>query len=189
MSDSVTVEEVVVVYPWWTMLLQGIAGVIIGLLLLGAGDITTAQGTLVVVQILGWYWFFTGIMNLILMFVDSTMWGWKLFIGLVGMAAGISIIQHPLWATGAVPLVFVVILGIEGVMIGIVEIVQGFQGAGWGRGLLGVLSIFLGGWLIANRFVAALALPWVAGVFALILGVAANIFSFQFRKAERAATA
>lgn len=186
MSDSVAMEEVYVV-PWWSVLLQGIAGVIIGLLLLGVGQITTAQGTLVVVQILGWYWFFTGIMNLVLIFVDSTMWGLKLIIALIGMFAGIAIIQHPLYAPLVVGGVFVIILGIEGIIIGIVEIVQAFQGAGWGRGLLGILSILLGGWLLANRFVATLALPWVAGIFALVLGIAAIFMAFQVKKAQAAA--
>ncbi len=185
MSDAFAMKNEL---PWWSVLLQGIFGIIIGLLLLGAGDITTAQGTLVVVQTLGWYWFFVGVMNIVLMFVDHTMWGWKLVSGLVGILAGIAIIQHPLWSTYLVPLTFVIVLGIQGMIIGVADIVKAFQGAGWGTGLLGVLSLILGIWLLSERYVAALAYPWIAGVFALALGIIAVVMSFKVRK-EQAAVA
>jgi len=184
MADSTVAARMEV--PWWSVLLQGIFGVVIGLLLLGAGDINTAQGTLVVVQLLGWYWFFVGIMNIVMIFVDKTMWGWKLFAGIIGIFAGIAIIQHPLWSTVLVPLTFVIILGIQGIIIGIIDIVRAFQGAGWGTGLLGVLSILLGGWLLSNKYVATLAAPWVAGVFALVLGIAAIVMAFRVRKSQAA---
>ncbi len=184
MADTAAMDEAS--YPWWTVLLQGIFGLIIGLLLLGAGDMTTAKGTMLVVQILGWYWFFVGVMNIVLIFVDKSMWGWKLFSGIVGVLAGIGIIQHPLWSTFLVPYVFVIVLGIQGIIIGVVDIIKGFKGAGWGTGLLGALSLILGGWLLAQRAVAALAFPWVAGLFAVGLGILAIVMSFQVRKAQLA---
>lgn len=182
MSDSMAAEAPPV--PWWAVLLQGIFGVFIGLLLLGAGDITKTQGLLLVVQILGWYWFFVGIMNIVLIFVDPVMWGWKLFIGIVGILAGIAIIEYPVYSALIVPYVFVILIGIEGIVIGIADIVRGFQGGGWGIGLLGLLSLFLGGWLIAERYAATLAFPWVAGVFALVLGTAGIFMSFQVRRQQ-----
>lgn len=173
-------------YPWWALLLQSIIAIIAGLLLVGAGNITTAQGTMIVVQVVGWYWFFVGIMNLILMFVDHSMWGWKLFAGIIGILAGLTIIQHPYWATFALPYILVIILGIEGIIIGFVDIIKGFQGGGWGIGLLGVLSILIGGWLLAERYVAALALPWAIGLLALIFGVVGIFAAFSYRKAQEA---
>lgn len=184
MADSTAVASMEV--PWWSVLLHGIFGVFIGLLLLGAGDMTTAQGTLVVVQILGWYWFFVGMLNIVMIFVDKTMWGWKLFAGLIGIFAGLAIVQHPIWSTVLVPLTFVIILGIQGIIIGIIDIVRAFQGAGWGTGLLGVLSILLGGWLLSNRFVATLTAPWVAGIFAVALGIVAIVMAFKVRKSQAA---
>jgi uncharacterized membrane protein HdeD (DUF308 family) len=185
MADTASVE--VTEAPWWAVLLQGIFAILIGLLLLGVGDISTAEGTFIVVQILGWYWFFTGIMNIVLMFVDPTLWGLKLFIGLLGILAGVYIIQHPLWSTALVPFTLVIVLGIQGIIIGVIEIVKAFQGAGWGTGLLGVLSIVLGGWLLAERYAATLAYPWVAGLFALVGGIAAIFMSFQVKKVQAAA--
>jgi uncharacterized membrane protein HdeD (DUF308 family) len=184
MADESSVATVGV--PWWSVLIQGIFAVIIGLMLLGAGDLTSAQGTLLVVQIIGWYWFFTGIMNLVLMFVDHSMWGWKLFSGLVGVLAGVYIIQHPLWSTLLVPLTLVILLGIQGIIIGVIDIVKGFKGGGWGIGLLGVLSILLGLWLLSRPYMAALAVPMVGGLMAIILGIAAIVMSFQVKKLQAA---
>lgn len=172
------------VVPWWSVLINGIFAVVIGLLLLGAGDITKAEGALVVVQILGWYWFFTGIMNIVLIFIDHTMWGLKLFAGIVGILAGVAIIQHPFWSPFVVGVTLVVVLGIQGIIIGVVDIIKAFKGGGWGIGLLGVLNIVLGAWLIAERQVATLALPWVAGIFALGGGIAAIVLSFSARKQQ-----
>jgi uncharacterized membrane protein HdeD (DUF308 family) len=172
--------------PWWSVLLNGIFAVIIGLLLLGAGDITKTAGLLTVVQILGWYWFFTGIMNIVMIFIDHTLWGWKLFAGLLGIVAGAYIIQHPFWSTPALLLTFTVLLGLQGIIIGVIDLVKAFKGGGWGVGLLGALSIFLGAWLIAERYMASLALPWVAGVFALGGGIGAIVMSFKVKKEQAA---
>ena len=183
MAGDVAVKQQEALVPWWVVLLQGIFAVLIGLLLLGVGDRSVAQGTMIVVQILGWFWFFTGIMNLVLIFVDSTMWGLKLVVALLGIVAGLYIIQHPIISTALVPLTFVIILGIEGIIIGIVDIVKAFKGGGWGIGLLGVLSIILGGWLLGNRFAATLAAPWAFGILAIAFGIAAIVAAFRYKNA------
>ncbi len=165
--------------PWWAVLIEGIAAVIIGLLLFASPGATMT----VLVQILGWYWLITGIMGLVMMFVDTTMWGLKLFGGLLGVFAGILIIQNPLWATILAPTVFVFILGFDGVLIGGVDLIKAFQGAGWGMGILGIMSILIGLYLMFNPFGAAIALPWVLAVLALIGGIAAIAMSFQMKSA------
>ncbi len=83
--------------PWWLVLIQGIAGVIIGLLLL----INPLKTTVFLVQFLGIYWFVSGIFGIVSIFLDKSMWGWKLFAGLLGIFAGVLILQHPLWSTAA----------------------------------------------------------------------------------------
>lgn len=51
-------------------------------------------------------------------FIDSSNWGWKLFAGILGIVAGIIILQHPLWSVLLVPATLVVLLGITGILIG-----------------------------------------------------------------------
>jgi len=163
--------------PWWLVLLEGIAAVIIGGLLL----ISPAATTVVLIQFLGIYWLVSGIFSVVSIFIDSSMWGWKLFAGILGVIAGIIIIQNPLWSTFLVPTVLVIVLGIQGIVFGVIYLIMAFKGAGWGAGILGALSVILGGILIFRPFVAALALPWVVGIFALVFGVIAIFQAFKMK--------
>jgi len=165
--------------PWWLVLLEAIAAIIIGALLLA----NPAKATFVLIQLLGISWFISGIFGIVSIFIDKTQWGWKLFSGILGIIAGILIIQHPLWSTLLVPATLVIILGIQGIIIGIVKLIQAFQGAGWGAGILGVLSIILGLFLLANLFYATLSLPFVVGIFAIIGGIFALVAAFQMKAA------
>ena len=59
--------------PWWVILIQGIALVILGILFL-----TAPASTLVsLVFILGIYWLIGGIMDIVGIFLNKTAWGWK----------------------------------------------------------------------------------------------------------------
>ena len=163
--------------PWWLVLVQGIAAIIIGVLLLIEPRMTTA----ILVQVMGIYFLVAGIVNLVSLFVDRTAWGWKLVLGILGIVAGMTIIQHPLWSSVLVPATLALILGIDGLIFGIVGLVQAFQGAGWGAGILGVLSIIFGILLITNPLIAGFALPFVLGIFAVMGGILALVAAFQMR--------
>ena len=101
--------------PWWLVLLQGIAAIIIGVLLLT----NTAATVAFLVLVLGFYWLISGIFAIIGIFIDSTQWGWKLFMGILGIIAGIIVIQHPLVSTVVVPTVTVWLIGLLGIVIGV----------------------------------------------------------------------
>jgi len=163
--------------PWWPVLLQGIAAIIIGVLLLVEPRMTTA----VLVQVMGIYFQVAGIVNLVSLFVDRTSWGWKLLLGVLGIIAGMMIIKHPLWSSLIVPATIVLVLSIEGLIIGIVGLVQAFQGAGWGAGILGVPTIIFGILLILNPVIAGFALPFVLGILAVMGGILALVAAFQMR--------
>jgi uncharacterized membrane protein HdeD (DUF308 family) len=68
-------------------------------------------------------------------------------------------------------------------MIGIIGLIQAFQGAGWGAGILGVLSILFGLLLITSAFVASLTLPFIFGILGIVGGLAALVIAFQMRSA------
>jgi uncharacterized membrane protein HdeD (DUF308 family) len=163
--------------PWWIVLLEGIAAIIVGLFLL-ASPIKT---TFVLVQLLAIWWFITGIFQIITIFIDRSRWGWKLFSGLLGIIVGMLIIQHPLWSTLLVPTVIIYIIAILGLVIGVIELIQAFQGGGWGIGILGVLSILFGLILLSNPYISAALLPWVLGFFGIVGGIIAVIYSFRLR--------
>jgi len=163
--------------PWWVVLIEGIAAIIIGILLLVNPRITTV----VLIQFLGIYWFIVGIIDIVRIFMDSSMWGWKLFSGIIGILAGIAIINYPLWSSVLVPTVLVWVFGFFGIMIGVIGLIQAFQGAGWGAGILGILSILFGLLLLFNAFVASLTLPFIFGILGLVGGVAALVMAFRMR--------
>jgi len=163
---------------WWIPLIGGIAAIILGALLLTAPAMTTA--TLVV--FLGIYWLVAGIINIVSIFTgDKKGWGWRLFIGILGIIAGILVLQHPLWSTILVPAVLIIVLAIDGLIIGVMQLIHGFTGGGAGAIILGILSILFGLILLANPMLATIGLPFVLGIFAIIGGIVAVIQAFRMK--------
>jgi uncharacterized membrane protein HdeD (DUF308 family) len=76
----------------------------------------------------------------------------------------------------------VIIIAIQGILIGILDIVRGVQGDGAGAIVLGVLSAIIGIWLLVNATKAALALPILLGILTLIGGALLVYFAFRMRK-------
>jgi uncharacterized membrane protein HdeD (DUF308 family) len=153
---------------WWIILIQGILSIIIGVLFLVSPGMTV----LVLVQFLGIYWLVGGVLSLVSVFVDRRLWGWKLFAGVIGIMAGVSVIQHPLWSAVFLPTVLVVILGIQGIFYGIVHIIEAFRGMGWGVAILGGLSILFGMILLSSPLFAAVWLVIFLGAASLVGGIA-----------------
>ena len=164
-------------FPWWMVLIEGIALVILGILWFASPGMNTH----VAVTLLGWYWLIAGIFEIISIFMDSTRWGWKLAGGILGIIAGIIVIRHPLWSSVILGVTLVITLGILGLFLGGVRIYQAFKGAGWGAGILGAVSILFGIVLLANVGVATFALPWALGTLALVGGIAAIVMAFRLR--------
>ncbi|GHO87956.1 HdeD family acid-resistance protein [Dictyobacter formicarum] len=171
--------------PWWIAMMEGIALVIIGLLLL----ISPTMTTLVLVQVLGWYWLIGGILSFVSIFVDRTQWGWKLAIGILGVLAGLAVIRDPLWSTLMVPTLIVIFLAVQALIVGAIELIQGFTGGGVAAIMLGIINIILGIVLLFSPLAAAMVLPLVLGIFALIGGIIALYGAYRLQKQpELAAT-
>lgn len=163
---------------WWLFLLQGIAGIILGVMLLTAPGVTLVA----LVTFLGFYWLIMGILALVRVFVDrSVPWIWSLLIGIVGILAGIFVVRHPLLAALTVPTVIVIILGVEGLIMGVLEIIAAFKGGGIGSFILGVIYLLIGLLLLGSPMAAALAVPLVFGVLLLVQGVALIVWAFRVR--------
>lgn len=171
--------------PWGFLLIQGIAMVIIGAILLWAPAKTGAQTWLLLVTLLGIYWIISGVLDLVHMFTDHTGWGWKLFMGLVSILAGFYIVAYPVAAAAVLPQVFVLVLGIWGIMQGIIALIMAFKGGGWGLGALGVIGIIFGGILIASygNLGTGLAMVWAAAIWAFLGGIFVIVRAFQQRNA------
>jgi uncharacterized membrane protein HdeD (DUF308 family) len=170
--------------PWWLVLLEGIAAAIIGLFLLTAPGATL----FVLVQVLGIFWLVGGIFRTVSIFIDTSLWGWKLVGGVLGIFAGIVVLQHPVWSSVLVPAIYVIILGIQGLIQGGVNLVMAFRGEGWGIGILGALSIVFGLVLLFNVWIGVAVLPFVLGAVGIVGGGAAIAIAFAMRSMERGAS-
>jgi uncharacterized membrane protein HdeD (DUF308 family) len=149
----------------------------IGVLLLTNPGATTA----VLVQVLGIYWIISGVFNLVYMFIDQSKWGWKLVIGILGIVAGVLVLQHPIWSTVLIPTTLVWLLGFTGVFMGIVKLITAFRGAGWGQGILGIVLILLSLYLMFNPLAGAVGLPLVLGIFGIVGGILGIVFAFRVK--------
>lgn len=175
--SSYTVERRNPGSHWWLVLIQGIAAIILGIFLL-TQPLATIQS---IVLFLGFYWLFSGIFTLISLLWNREQWGLKVFTGIVGILAGLFIVNNPIVSAFIVPASFAWVLGFIGIVMGIGQIVQALRGGGWGMGILGVLSVILGFLLMTNPAIGGLSLAFMLGVLLIIGGFLAIFAAFQLR--------
>jgi uncharacterized membrane protein HdeD (DUF308 family) len=165
--------------PWWLLLMGGILNVIIGILLLTIPGKTV----LTLVWVLGLYWLIQGVFILVAMFVDHSAWGWKLFMSILSILAGLVVLRHPIASAVAIPSILVLLLGLQGLIVGIVSLIMAFKGGGWGMGLLAAISIVFGIILVLNfaNLGTVIAFVWVVAIFALVGGIVQIVQAFRQR--------
>jgi uncharacterized membrane protein HdeD (DUF308 family)/predicted flap endonuclease-1-like 5' DNA nuclease len=179
-SESSAVWGRVKLPPWWLVLIEGILLIIIGIMFF-----VRPYGTMVtVVWVLGLYWLIRGILDLISLIWDRSFWGWKIFAGILGIVAGWILLQQPLGGTLVLSTTLIWILAFIGLFIGISSLMRGFQGAGWGTIILGIVEIVISILLFTNAAGAASWLPWVLGGLAILGGILTIIASFGIRSVE-----
>jgi len=171
--------------PWWLTLITGISALIVGGIMLWGGLAAKVETYMVLVTFLGVWWLVQGIFDIVHIFIDHSMWGWKLFMGIISIAAGTYILSYPMVSALALPKIFVLVMGIWGLMYGIILLIMAFSGGGWGAGILGVLGIIFGIALMVNYADPGmgLAMVWTASVFGVIGGIALIFQAFRQRKA------
>ena len=172
-SDTVAIET----FPWWLVLLQGILALILGIALL----VWPGVSLLLLVTFIGVYWLGTGVLTIISAFTDRSRWGWRLLSGVLSILAGLVVLLYPFYSAVLLPALLIIFIGLWGLVIGFIMLVQAFRGAGWGAGILGVLSIIIGLLILANPLVSAAVLILMIAVFAIIGGIAAIFMAFRLR--------
>ena len=177
-TETVVVEQG---FPWWVVLVEGIFALIFGLLLITAPGSTS----LFLVTVLGFYWLIRGIFSIIEIFIPNTgtHWGWLLFMGILGIIAGMVVLRNLGYATVLVGTFIIVFLAVDALIMGIMGLIRAFTGGGWGPGILGILTIIIAILLFTNVFGEVLALPIVIGAILIVGGIVAIFFSFRIRRA------
>ena len=163
---------------WWLFLLRGIAAIILGLMFVTAPGATL----LLTITFLGFYWLIGGVLSFVRVFVDRSIpWIWSLLSGIVGILAGLVVLRHPLLAAVTIPTVLIIVLGVQGLVMGALEIVEGFKGGGIGSFMLGAINVVIGLILLGSPVAAGLAVPLVFGVILLVQGVVLVIWALRLR--------
>ena len=171
--------------PWWLTLINGILALIVGAVLLWSPVKTKVDVYMFLIYFLGFYWLFRGMFDIVYMFVDHTAWGWKLFMGIIGILAGGYILMYPVASALALPKIFVMVLGLWGLIEGTILLIMAFKGGGWGAGILGALGIIFGIILLSNWYAPGMGLSmlWVAAWAGVIGGILMIFQAFRTRKA------
>ena len=174
---------------WWLVLLRGIVILLMGILL-----VSRPLPTLIVlVYLLGFYWFFDGIFILIASIRGRKShkdWGWGIFVGIISALAGVVVFTQPYISAviGATFVIYVVAFMV--LASGIWSIITGIRlrkeiSNEWSMILGGLLSAIFGILLMINPLVSAMTLVWLMGVFALAGGIILIVVSFRIRKLSK----
>ncbi|MFA4877855.1 MAG: DUF308 domain-containing protein [Methanoregula sp.] len=170
-------------FPWWLLLIWGILALLIGCMFLATPGMTT----ILLITFMGAWWLVSGLFALASLAVDRSNMGWKLFLAIINIIAGIAILCYPLYATVFVLAFFVIFIGFWALFIGAAHLFQGFSSKDAGNAVLGLVSIIFGLLLLCMPLIVAALLPYIAGAFGIVLGIIAIAYSFTAKKAQAAA--
>ncbi len=165
--------------PWWIPLIEGIALIIVGVLLFTS----PLDAILSLTRVLGLFWFLSGIFEIVSIFLDRSAWGWKLIGGIIGLLAGYYLFTAPVAGALILGFTLVVMLGVQALLLGIVHIIQALRGAGWAMGVIGIINIIFAVLLLGNVLVGMATLPFVIGAFAVVGGIATIYMALRLRSA------
>ena len=189
MTETTDTSDVIVcwtsVLPWWLVLVWGFLSLIIGIMFITTPGITT----LILITFMGAYWLVGGFFTLGSLLVDKTSMGLKIFLSIVNILLGILILLYPLYSTVFILSFFAIFIGFWGCFIGAVHLFEAFKTKDAGNGVLGAISLIFGLIILIHPLLAAELIPFIAGVFAIVSGIAAVIAAFQVKKISASSSA
>ena len=103
------------IFPWWLLLLWGILALLISCMFL----ITPGMTTVLLITFMGAYWLVGGLFAIGSLAVDRSHMGWKIFLAVINILAGILILLYPLYSTIFVLSFFVIFIGVWAIVIGV----------------------------------------------------------------------
>ncbi len=182
------VEERILTKSWWAVALRGVLAIIFGLFALTWPGITV----LALVIVFGAYAIADGIFSLADMMTaikEHRRWWALLLRGVFGIVVGILVLTLP----GDMTLVLLYLIAIWAIVTGIIEFIAAFIVPGEGInkaliGISGVLSVIIGILLLSFPTGGAVAIVWLIGIYALLLGILFLLISFGIHSAAKQAS-
>lgn len=176
--QDVNVMADIELLPWWVVLLWGILSLIVGIMFFTTPGITTV----VFITFLGAFWLVGGLFNIIAVAFDKEKSGWKIFLAILYIIAGILILAYPMYSALFALSIFTIFIGVWACFAGGVHLYQAFAGKDLVSCVLGLLSLLFGILILCFPFISAALVPFVAGAFAVVFGIIAIVGSFMWKK-------
>lgn len=174
---------------WWVLLLRGILAVLFGIIAISYAKFT-------VLAIFIWFVFYAladGISHVYMSYMhkdDNNKWWVGLLGGVFSIFVGIAAFTWP-QLTAFLLLLFI---GAKAVFQGIIMVVTAIQlrkevKGEWLFILGGAIAIIFGLWMFLNPVTGGLALLWIVGIYAMVVGLILIIQAFRMRKLSKSAPA
>lgn len=174
---------------WGLVLFQGIVTFLLGWLLI-ARPVTSVFA---LVQVMGLFWLITGVISIVRSLVHhekNSGWGWTLVSGLIGVVAGLVVLNNRVMAAIITPTMLLYILSFSFIIDGVIKMIWGKRSAdmvgpqrSWGSFFGGLFYTFLGIALLAMPLIVALqTLVLSAGLLAVMAGIFLMISAFQVKQ-------
>ena len=155
---------------WWSIALRGFLAVAFGVIVLSSPGI----GLAMLILTFAIYAAADGIASLttaVLQGRAGLNWGFWLVEGIVGLAVAALAIARP----GITLFAIVLLVAFRALVLGLFELGSAFAGRElnhrWLLGITGLVSVLFGVLLIAQPLVGGVALVWMIGVYACVVGV------------------
>lgn len=170
---------------WWFVLLRGIVLALLGILLLTRPAATVT----LIIWFLGAYWFVDGIVTLVKSIKGRKTqknWGWGVFVGIIGIIAGLVVFSQPVLAALLTTTFLVYFLGFAAMISGIASIVTAISlrkkiSHEWSMIFGGAAWFLLGLLLVAHPLAGMLVLIYTVGILAIIGGMTLVANAFVIR--------
>lgn len=177
MTEADRIKERVLSSPWWLVLIEGVAAVVLGILLLAA----PGQTLIAMISIVGLFFIVKGVLFFTGLFVDRSQWFAKVLAGILSLVVGVIVVQHPLWASALVPTTLTMTVGVLAVAVGVIGLAQALSGGDWLHAALGILSVLIGLPFIFNPSGTSSILVTILGIVAVVGGLAVIVTAFRQR--------
>jgi uncharacterized membrane protein HdeD (DUF308 family) len=166
---------------WWMFLLRGLAGIVFGVLVW----LLPGAGLVAILAFLAAWLFVDGVMSV----VQAVRGGpdlkgrhrsrtWLGIDGVLSILMALVVLALP----GLSAVALVVMVGAWAIAVGVLRIVLGWRAGDWLLGLLGALSVLVGIWLVLAPGPGILALVWLVGLQATVMGFLFLAFGWRLRR-------
>jgi uncharacterized membrane protein HdeD (DUF308 family) len=169
---------------WWQVAVRGLIALIFGIMLLAWPGVSL----FIFAILFGAFAFVDGIFTLVAAVNYKAGAGrrtWLFVRGILGIIVGIITFFWP----AITMLALVLLIGAWALVTGIMELIFAFSavretGAKWLFAVSGILSIILGILLLVSPLAAAIAVIWVIGAYAVIVGIVLIVLGFRLRSSK-----